>query len=164
MGKEKRKMAGVLALILCALIVTLMALYLRHRKDQMFHQERMAALDKGAAIPMTPGPAPWSPRVYLLRGLIWSLTGAALAICLFGIALTFSHGRYSSAATKAYQAQNIARDLGIPLGQAETMVEKDAEQRSGPPVALALVGLIPFAVGLAYLVFYHSDPSKEPGD
>jgi hypothetical protein len=149
-------------LLLSALVVTLMALYGRHRNEQMLHQERMAGLEKGVLVPAPLSPAPWSPRVYLLRGLIWSLAGAALAICLFGISLTFSHGRYNSVGT-LIQARDIARSFEIPLDQAQAMVEKDEARSSGAPVALALLGLIPLGVGLAYLVFYYTDPSRKAG-
>jgi hypothetical protein len=123
----------------------------------------MAALEKGAAIPMLPGPAPWSPRVYLLRGLIWSLSGAALIVCLYGISSAIQTG-HDNARDKAYQAESIARSLSISPERAEAMVEKDAAQRnSSAPLAISMLGLVPLAVGLAYLVFYFTEPSRKTG-
>jgi hypothetical protein len=146
----------------CALAVILTVLYLRHRNQELLHQERMAALEKGVAVPATPEPAPWSSRVYLLRGLIWTLTGVALAICLFGISSTSQ--RHESYESKAYDAHQLSHNLDIPLDQAMQIVEKDQAARTqGPPVTIGLLGLIPFAVGLAYLAFYYTDPSRKLG-
>jgi hypothetical protein len=149
-------------ILMCALAVTLAVLFARAYHQQLVHKERMTALEKGVAVPSTPAPAPWSPRVYLLRGLIWSLAGAALAICLFGISSTSQ--RRQSYESKAYEAHQLAHDLDIPLDQAMQVVEKDqAAKTQGPPTTIALLGLIPLAVGLAYLVFYYTDPSRKLG-
>ena len=67
-------------------LLILVVLYQGYRQKLMLHQERMSALEKGTSIPLGQEPAPWSPRVYLLRGLIWSFSGAALIICLLGFA------------------------------------------------------------------------------
>src|ERR1039458_2969323 len=68
--------AGVyLCFILAALVGVVVVLYLRHGSLQMLHHERMAALEKGVPVPVARTLAPWSPRVYLLRGLIWSASG-----------------------------------------------------------------------------------------
>jgi hypothetical protein len=42
---------------------------MRHRNLQMFHQERMVALEKRTAVSLGHALAPFSPRIYLLRGL-----------------------------------------------------------------------------------------------
>lgn len=146
--------------LLSMLLVVMAALVARHQKQQMLHQERMAALEKGTAIPLGRDPAPWSPRVYLLRGLIWTFTGAALVIALLGIA--WASQRPMSAETAAYQARSLSQNLEIPLEQARKLVEKDqAAQTHGMPAPVALLGLIPLAVGLAYLVFYYTDDSRK---
>jgi len=147
----------------CALAVILTVLYLRHRNQELLHQERMAALEKGTVVPASAAPAPWSPRVYLLRGLIWSLSGAALIVCLFGISSAIEKG-HESALDIAYRAESIARSLSISPAQAEAMAEKDAAERnSGAPLAISMLGLIPLGVGLAYLAFYYTDPSRKAG-
>ena len=149
-----------LGLVLSTLAVIVLVLFLRHRNQQMLHQERMAALEKGTAVPIGREPAPWSPRVYLLRGLLWSFSGATLVICLLGLALA-SH-RPPSAEDLAWRARTVSRSLEIPMDQARQMVEKDqAIHTDGPPASIALLGLIPLGVGLAYLVFYYSDPSRK---
>ena len=148
--------------LLSILVVVTSSLFSRHRKQELLHRERMAALEKGTAIPLGRDPAPWSPRVHLLRGLIWSLTGAALAICLYGISLASQ--RPDSTQTKAWRAQSVANSLSIPIDQARSIVEKDAATDvHGVPTAVALLGLIPLSVGLAYLVFYYSDESRKLG-
>jgi len=150
----------LLFLFLIAFVVVLAVLVSRYQKQQMLHMERMAALEKGRAIPPGPDPAPWSPRVYLLRGLIWTFTGAALVIGLYGISL--STQQPDSAQTMAWRAKNVAQDLQIPLDQARQIVEKDdAAQIHGMPAPVALLGLIPFAAGLAYLLFYYTDDSRK---
>jgi len=148
----------VTIVLIGAFALIFLVLYQRHRNQQMFHQERLAALEKGAAVPAAPVPAPWSPRVYLLRGLIWSFGGAALFIFLLGVAA--SH-RPESAQEMAWHAKQVSDTLNIPLDQARQIVEKDQAERGDMPAALALLGLIPLGVGLAYLVFYYSDPARK---
>jgi len=146
--------------LLSILMVVLVVLFSRHRKQEMFHQERMAALEKGTSIPLGRDPAPWSPRVYLLRGLIWSFTGAALVVALLGIA--WSSQRPELPSNAAYQARNLSQNLEIPLDQAQQIVEKAQSAKvNGMPTPVALLGLIPLAVGLAYLVFYYTDDSRK---
>jgi len=42
------------------------------------------------------------------------------------------------------------------------MAEKDqATEQRGMPFSVALLGLIPLGVGIAYLVFYYSDESRK---
>ncbi len=146
--------------LLAALVITLMVLLLRYRNHQLLHQERMAALEKGVDVPLGRGPAPWSPRLYLLRGLIWSFSGAALIVCLLGIA--YSSQRPDSAESMAWRARTLSQTLSIPLDQAQQIVQKDqATHVNGMPAGVALLGVIPLAIGLAYLVFYYSDPSRK---
>jgi hypothetical protein len=148
-----------LVLFVFALVITLVALFVRNRSQHMLHEERMAALEKGAAVPLALPSRPWSPRVYLLRGLIWSFSGVALFICLGVLAATSQ--RPESAESMAWNTRHLSDSLGIPIDQARQIVEKDQSEHShGMPVTVALLGLIPFAVGLAYLVFYWTDPSR----
>jgi hypothetical protein len=140
-------------------VLVLAVLYLRYRQKLMLHQERMSALEKGTSIPLGPEPAPWSPRVYLLRGLIWSFSGAALIVCLLGLA--WSSQRPQSAEFVAMRAREISRYLEIPIDQARQIAEKDQAERQGMPLGIALLGVMPLAVGLAYLVFYFNDDSRK---
>jgi hypothetical protein len=148
--------------LLSVLAVILTTLLLRHRKQQMLHQERLAALEKGTSIPLGTDPAPWSPRVYLLRGLIWSFSGAAVIICLLGIALSSQRSNPMTGESLIWRAQNLSRSSSIPLDEAKQVIEKDqATEVRGMPAAVALLGALPLAVGLAYLVFYYTDESRK---
>lgn len=151
-------------LILAAIAAVALMLTFRHRAQQMEHQERMAALDKGAALPPRQAPAPWSPRVYLLRGLIWTFVGAAITLALLGASLSDRRHYHETAEWMSMRAKNVAENLQIPIDQARQIVEKDeadrAAQETGMPPAVALFGLIPLAVGLAYLIFYRTEASR----
>jgi hypothetical protein len=153
-----RGQEAIFLLLLAGLIIVVVALYLRYRKQQLLHQERMAALEKGLPVPSayTP-PAPWSPRVYLLRGLLWTCAGLALSIFLLGVAV--STQRHDSAETIVWRTNNLAHTLNIPAQEARQIVEKDP-RHDGMPYGMALMGLIPIAVGVAYLIFYNTGEKK----
>jgi len=69
------------------------ALYLNYQKRKsmftLYHQERMAALEKGVDLPPLPDALfseedrPANPRRHLLKGLAWLFTGLGLGIALF---------------------------------------------------------------------------------
>src|SRR3974377_115628 len=75
---------------LLAAAIILWALNLRFRRRELQHRERLAALEKGVPLtfPQESEKRQWSPRAYLLRGLIWLFTGATLAIFLLTVAET----------------------------------------------------------------------------
>src|ERR1035438_10351946 len=101
----------VVVVFLSAVIIVLADLWVRFRKQQLQHQERLAALEKG--VTLIPG---WSPRVYLLRGLLWTFTGAALTIALCGVGLTSQRPRQApSAEQQAERARDISHSLDIPI-------------------------------------------------
>jgi len=156
---------GLICLVVFAgLCIILFALLFRHHKMQLAHAERMAALEKGVVVPATESAAPWTPRVYLLRGLIWTSVGIVLTLGLF-VAAVATHTRGGeSAEFMSMRARTVSQNLQIPIDQARQIVEKDDAERAkaqAPPIALAFLGLIPLAVGLAYLVFYRSEASKD---
>jgi len=151
-------MVAILALVFSVFGLVLAGLLLRNRQHYLLHRERMAALEKGVAIPLGPEPAPWSPRTYLLRGLIWSFSGMALIVFLLGVA--WSTQRPTSAVDVLYRTRSLSRNLDIPLDQARRIVEKD-QIEPGMPVGVAFLGVVPLAVGLAYLVFYFTDDSRK---
>ena len=151
-------MIAIVGVVFPVFGLILAALLMRNRQQYLLHQERMAALEKGTAIPLGPEPAPWSPRAYLLRGLIWSFSGVALIVCLLGIA--WSTQRPQTPEDISYRARAISRNLDIPLDQARQMAEKDQTAR-GLPAGVALLGVVPLAVGLAYLVFYFTDDARK---
>lgn len=137
------------------LVIVVLVLFSRNQKQQLVHRERMVALEKGVAVPSAEPPRPWSPRVYLLRGLIWSFSGVALFICLLG--LSAASRRPQSGSDRAFEARRLSDMAGISREEANRIIEKDAAQTTiGMPATIALLGLIPLAVGLAYLVFYQT--------
>ena len=127
------------------------ALFLRYKREQLRHRERMAALEKGAELPPFPADAsPWTPRVYWLRGLIWLFTGIGLTIFLIALATTSQ--RPNTLEDRLWHAQGLRQH-----GASDEMVKNyldHPESRPGLPVGVALVGLIPIGVGLAYIIFY----------
>jgi hypothetical protein len=152
----------ICVVVFAGLCIIFFALLFRHHKMQLAHAERMAALEKGIAIPTGQTAAPWSPRVYLLRGLIWSVVGATLTLAMFLAAVSTPRHRHDPQWI-AFQARTLSQNLEIPIDEARKMAEKDAqraEEETGAPVALAAFGLIPLGVGLAYLVFYRAEASK----
>ena len=154
----------VLSLFFIAVFVAIVVeLYFRYRKQQLFHQERMAALEKGLPVPKAYTPAaPWSARVYLLRGLMWSFAGLAFCISIWGIALATQ--RPASAEAVLWRARNISQNAGISMDEAKQIVEKDRNSRQGGvPLGVALLGLIPIGVGAAYLVFYFTGDKEQAG-
>jgi len=158
-GKRMRTEVLMIVFVVCGLIITLSVLFLRNRQQQLLHMERMAALEKGASLP----PAeerPWSPRVYLLRGLIWSFSGAALFLCL--ISLAGASRQPASAEQMAYDAKRLSDYAGISFEEAKQTVAKDAALHArGLPDSVACLGFLPISVGLAYLVFYFTGESRK---
>ncbi len=121
----------------------------------------MAALEKGVAVPLVQPQRPWSPRVYFLRGLIWSFSGAAVIVCLLGLAAA-SHRTWTPTEI-AWDAKQLSETLDIPREEARKLVllkDADTHPKEMPP-SVSLLGLIPLAVGLAYLVFYYTDESHK---
>jgi hypothetical protein len=155
----------VVALVITgAFVLLVQILWLRHRTAEMEHRERMAALEKGTAGPSGGTAAPWSPRVYLLRGLIWLFTGAALTLAMAGVSFIAPAHHHQDAEQLARIARDVSANLQIPVDEARRIVAKQdadrAAEDSGIPLALAGFGLVPLAVGVAYLVFYYKDPSR----
>jgi hypothetical protein len=97
---------GVIFALLVVMTIIVLALYFRYRKHLMFHQERLTAMEKGVPVPDAYTPGPWSPRVYLLRGLQWALSGIALTVFLLGIAL--STQRPASIESTVFRAKRLA--------------------------------------------------------
>ena len=91
----------------------------RHRqllqRTELRHKERMAALEKGIDLPPDPPEMDVRRPRFLLKGLVWSFTGAGIYLALDALA--------------------------------------GADE--------AKLGLIPVAVGLAYLVYYAVQGRKE---
>lgn len=110
--------------IIMGIGIGMLSLFLNYRKRKemfaLYHQERMAAIEKGIELPPLPdafftedGKAR-SPHARLLTGLVWLFIGLSLMV-----ALRFTHSD------------------GAPFG------------------------LIPTAIGLAYLIYYFAVGKKE---
>ncbi|MCW5981801.1 MAG: hypothetical protein KIT09_27190 [Bryobacteraceae bacterium] len=72
--------------------IVIVMLVLRGQRARMLHQERLAAIEKGIEIPpeLLSDSTPLTPNACLLRGLIWTLVGAAVAV--FFVAMAASEG------------------------------------------------------------------------
>jgi hypothetical protein len=95
---ETQKLALFIPLvaIIMGVGVAMLAMFLQYQKRKetfsLYHQERMAALEKGVDLPPLPesllsgeGPAfrPYHPRRHLLKGLVWLFTGIGLGVALW---------------------------------------------------------------------------------
>ncbi len=127
----------------------------RFRERELAHKETLAALEKGADLPVHPV-APWTPRTYLLHGMIWLFAGLAAMLALFGLAAT-SARPYS--AEERIRAVSDARLRGATPEEVQILLnDRGGEQRM--PIGIGLLGLIPVGVGLAYLIFYGVEKKK----
>lgn len=147
-------------LVIMAVIIVLPSLFLRYKKQTLRHRERMLALEKGAQLPLEPLEmnAPFSPRTYLLRGLIWLFTGIAGGIFLAGLALTAIDT--DSLDTKIWRAERL-RQSGLPEDQWKKLLDETPQSRQHIPTGMALIALVPIGVGFAYLIFYAGERKRE---
>ncbi len=75
----------------CGIAIVAIYTQYRHRKDAfaLYHQERMAAIEKGIELPPAPeglldeAEKPAHPRRQLLKGLVWLLIGIGLIFALW---------------------------------------------------------------------------------
>ena len=156
----------ILLMVLSAAAIIVWALFLRYKRQEMRHKERMTALEKGAELPAEPPekpPVPWSPRVYLLRGLIWLFTGAGLSAFLLGLSLTIvSHPeRFED---RLWRATNLRHNSATEeeIKQYLSQSQNPDAARQEFPAGFALIGLIPMGVGLAYLIYYRGESHPPP--
>jgi len=94
----------IIAIIL-GIGIAMLATFLQYRKRKetflLYHQERMAALEKGVELPPLPevlfsdeGLKSYHPRRHLLKGLVWLFTGIGLGVALWPTA-GFEHSLFS---------------------------------------------------------------------
>jgi uncharacterized membrane protein HdeD (DUF308 family) len=81
--------------IIMGIGIGMLAIYLRYRKRKEifahYHQERMAAIEKGIECPPWPdrlladedAPSTPSPRRHLLKGLVWLFIGLAVTVAVY---------------------------------------------------------------------------------
>lgn len=154
------EMVLAMALIF-ALVIVMGGLLVRHRQQELRHKERLLAMEKGIALPAEPAgrpPAPWTPRVYLLRGLMWLFTGIALALMFLCFSIA-SH-RPPSWETRNSTAQQLRRE-GASESDVQQYMREAAGENQGLPLGLAALGLVPAGVGLAYLIFYRTEGRRQ---
>jgi hypothetical protein len=131
------------------------ALYMRFRRRELQHKERMTAIEKGVALPdLTDMDA--SPRIYLLRGMIWLFSGIALSVSLLVISATTHYPK--SIEQRVRDANSIYYQGGTADQIEEARNDRGPQERV--PLAVSLIGLVPIGVGVAYLIFYRVETSR----
>src|SRR5579872_615690 len=145
-----------------AVAIIVLSLNFRYKRQELKHKERMTALEKGAELPADPverPPVPWSPRIYLLRGLVWLFTGIGLTTFLFGLSLSINN-RPATIEDRFWQAQHL-RNNGMPEEEVKAFLDsKEPTKRDYFPEGLSLVGLIPIGIGLAYIIYYRGEQAQ----
>jgi hypothetical protein len=149
----------LLVIVFFAVVVIVSSLSLRYKAQELRHQERLKALEKGVDVPLAEPQAPWNPRVYLLRGMIWLFTGIGLLVFLFFAIATVPVQRGGNLAGRLMEVQTL-RQRGVPEDELKELLAQKPYAPQGPPIGFALVGLIPIGVGLAYLLFYRSEKKR----
>ena len=145
---------GFVVLVIFGSVTSLIAyglsLTVRYRRRVLQNQERMAALEKGTPLPelIEEQMMPWSGRIYLLRGMMWLFSGIAIVVFLSAIA---SYSRQTpSMESRVYRAQNLKT-----FGATDEQIREAEEEPFHPlPGGVALLGLVPIGIGLAYLIYY----------
>jgi hypothetical protein len=139
----------VIALLLVLAAVTLIwALHVRYRQRELVHRERMSAIEKG--VPLPESREAGTPRIYLLRGMIWLFAGISLSALLLGVSLTTGHSR-------SYRERLITSEQFRRMGASPEQVQQlltDNTPEPALPLGVCLLGLVPAGVGIAYLIFY----------
>jgi Domain of unknown function (DUF6249) len=153
---------GVLSIMmLSAAAIIIWSLVLRYKRQQLRHAERMSAIEKGAELPLERAEQPasaWSPRIYLLRGLIWLFTGIGLSVFLLGISVSVGT-RPETYEDRLWRANNLRRN-GVPEDQVKEFLNSKEPVRKDFPEGAALIGLIPIGVGLAYIIYYRGEEKR----
>jgi hypothetical protein len=128
----------------------------RFRLREIQHKETLAALEKGVDVPVRQSP-PWTPRSYLLHGLIWLFAGISSFVALSAIAGSANHG---GTAEDKLHAVSIARANGATPEEIQLLLNDPRAGEQKIPPAIGFLGLIPTGVGLAYLIFYRVESRK----
>ncbi len=161
-GGDFVPLAVFCVLILAAAATMAVAMYLRYKKREFQHRERMAALEKGVALPpvedVPSHPRDWTPRAMLLRGMMWLFSGLSISAFLFVLSLTARNE--VPASVRVFEA-NQAKARGA--SDVEVSLIMNDKDRRGIPQGLALLGLIPAGVGLAYLITYRAERKATTG-
>jgi hypothetical protein len=146
---------ALLSVFVFAAVCILGALYIQFRGRELDHKEKLAAIEKGVDLPV-PRSAPWTPRTYLLRGMIWLFVGLTALVALCAIAVT---SRRPLSIEVRIAAVNDARSRGATEEELQ-MLRNAPGVDEGMPIGIGFLGLIPVGVGVAYLVFYRVESKK----
>ena len=127
------------------------ALYLRFRRRELQHRERLAALEKGTPLPDVPEEllTPRSARIYLLRGMMWLFSGIAIVVFLSAIA---AYSRRPASMERRLERTQELKTLGATDQQIQEA--ENEPTRDAMPEGVALLGLVPIGIGLAYLIYF----------
>lgn len=155
--------AGVFLVLLAILAVGFLTtvVLLRHKRAVLRHEERMVVIEKGGLLPALDEErpkAPWTPRVYLLRGMMWLFVGVAMAIVLASISISAAHP--PSLSWRLSEAQAL-RSQGATEAEVKQFMAEEGRRNDGMPIGVASVGLIPIGVGFAYLLFYRKETQSQ---
>ena len=152
---------ATVALIVLILLLSLSAtvawsLALRFRRRELLHREWMAALEKGMPLPelTTLEDGVSGSKIYLLRGLLWLATGVTLSLFLSVLWLTTWERPPVSALIRDAQA---LRELGYSQEEIRRLIPFQPEREPDFPIGLAVLGIVPAGVGVAYLLFYRGE-------
>lgn len=142
-------------------LLTSTALYYRHKKVELVHKERMAAMEKGVALPVFPPEEfPSDPaRRYLLSGMIWLFSGAALATFLFTLSATMPQHSVVTMQERQAKIEEL-RKLGAPDFELRRVIYDEGRRDPQIPIGIGTVGLVPMGVGIAYLIFFFVERKK----
>lgn len=147
----------ILLVLLAILAFLALALYLRYRQGVLRHNERLTALEKGVPLPDLAGEkpkAPFTPRIYLLRGLLWLFVGISISLVMLSFSLSTQH---EPDMTYRLWSVRSMRENGATEEQVKQYLANPGRERNGMPIGVASIGLIPIAVGVAYLLFYKKE-------
>src|SRR6266576_3886983 len=73
----------LVTVIVSAVVILIWSLTLRYKRRELQHKERLAAIEKGAPAPPQTNiqhRTPWTPRTYLLRGMMWLFGGIGMML------------------------------------------------------------------------------------
>jgi hypothetical protein len=127
------------------------SLYFRYRRRELQHKEMLAALEKGIALPELHDEvlAPRSGRIYLLRGMMWLFSGIAIVVFLSAIAANSRQA--PNMQSRLRRTEELKR-----FGATDEQLREAEKEPAGDsmPGGIALLGLVPIGIGLAYLIYY----------
>jgi hypothetical protein len=126
----------------------------RYHARDLEHKETLAALEKGADLPVRQS-APWTARSYLLHGMIWLFAGLGSLVALTAVAAT---SRRPYPAEMTVRAATEAREHGATPQEIQMILA--GREEDGLPIGVGALGIIPIAVGVAYLIFYRIESKK----